>query len=129
MIVVDASAAVELLLRTPRGEQVAARLEGEHAAAPELLDVEVISAMARLLRARAISEADAGSAVELLERMPLTRVRHEVLDQRSWQLRDRVRIAAAFYVACSELFRSPLLTCDPRLARAALPGTAMLLVK
>ena len=128
MIVVDASALVELLLQTPRGIQVAVRLDGEDAAAPELLDAEVLSAMARLERAGTIDRADADAAVDVLESMPVTRVRHEVLNQRAWQLRDRVRIADGFYVACGELFTSPLLTCDARLARAALPGTAVLLV-
>ena len=51
MIVLDASAAVELLLGTPVGARVAGLIESDALLAPELLDVEVVSAVARLVRA------------------------------------------------------------------------------
>ena len=45
--VVDASVAVEYLLRTPRGLSVADIIESASLAAPELMDVEVLSTQRR----------------------------------------------------------------------------------
>jgi predicted nucleic acid-binding protein len=53
VIVVDASAMTELLLQTPLGLRVEARLfrDGDDFHAPHLLDVEVVQALRRLARA------------------------------------------------------------------------------
>ena len=45
--VVDASVAVEYLLRTPLGLSVADMIEGASLAAPELMDAEVLSVLWR----------------------------------------------------------------------------------
>jgi predicted nucleic acid-binding protein len=59
VIVLDASAVIELLLRTPAGDRLASRIVGEALAAPHLLDVEVTQVMRRYERARAISPSRA----------------------------------------------------------------------
>lgn len=129
MLVLDASATVDLLLRTPRGGRVATRLQGADVCAPELLDVEVCSALARLQRAGEVAAADAGDAVRRLVGMPADRIPHALLVARAWQLRNRVRVADAFYVGCAELMSAALITADARLARAALPGVVITLVQ
>ncbi len=127
-LVIDASAVVELLLRTPRGVAVAERLERDMLA-PELLDVEVVSACARLVRSGAVAPGHADAVVRQLVRFPADRIAHAPLITSVWALRDRVRVADAFYVACAAAFRAPLLTCDARLAAAPLARTAVLLVR
>lgn len=44
-------------------------------------------------------------------------------------MRSRIRVADAYYVACAQLLRAPLLTCDRRLASAPMPDVAVLLVQ
>jgi predicted nucleic acid-binding protein len=127
-LVLDASAAVDLLLRTPRGEAVQERLEREMIA-PELLDVEVTSACARLVRAGQLSSGDAATALAQLSHLPVARLRHAELVEAAWSLRDRVRIADGFYVACALAFACPLLSCDARLECAAVPGLSVYLVR
>lgn len=127
-VVLDASAAVELLTQTRRGAAVDTLLH-EDMPVPELFDVEVLSACARLVRAGALSASAASTAVAALDDLPVTRVPHVPLAERAWSLRDRVRVTDAFYVACAEAFGMPLLTCDARLAAAAPPGTSILLVR
>ena len=126
-LVLDASAAVELALWTERGRRVADRL-GDDLFAPELLDVEALAALARLVRSGDVRAEDADTAVAALLRLPLTRVSHLALAAGAWRLRDRVRLADAFYASCAALLSAPLLTCDGRLARAPLPGVSVLLV-
>jgi predicted nucleic acid-binding protein len=129
VIVLDASAAVELLLATPRGRRVADRLDGADAVAPQLLDVEVVSALARLVRGGEVDVRRADLAVVDLRAMPVRRLPHRHLLVRAWRLRDRFRIADGFYVACAELLGAPLLTTDARLARSSLSGLTVTLVR
>ena len=128
-LVVDAAAVVDVLLRTPRGELVASALARDDLAAPELLDVEVVSALARHVRGGQLDSHHALSAVEDLAGLPVDRVAHALLLRDAWQLRDRIRVNDAFYVACAQLLDAPLLTTDARLARAPLPGVSVLLVR
>jgi len=124
--VVDASALVELLLDTPKGHAVAEALRGEQLTAPELVYTEVLSAVGRRVRADMLDSATATAAIRLLAAAPIQLVSARVLIPRVWELRERVRVTDAFYVACAERLGCPLVTCDGRLVRAPLPGVAML---
>lgn len=128
MRVLDASALVDLVARTPRGRRVARALTAEPLVAPELIDIEVLSAVACLARARIISDEHADTAVERLLEAPIERVPHEQLTPRAWRLRHQVRITDAYYVACAQGFGCALITCDARLVRAAVPGLSVLLI-
>lgn len=127
-LVLDASAAVELVLATERGRRVADRLVGEDLLAPELLDAECVSALARLERAGAVTAGDGDAALRALLTLPLTRVSHLALAGAAWGLRHTVRTADGFYVACARWVGAPLLTCDRRLAAVGVQDLAVLLV-
>lgn len=128
-LVLDASAAIELLLDTSLGRRVALHLPDNALIAPELLDVEVCSALARLERAQTLQSGEADALVEALAALPVDRLPHAVLMQHAWSLRGHVRVADAFYVSCARLTGSPLLTCDARLSRAELPGLSITLIQ
>ena len=70
MIVVDASAALELLLNTPAGRRVADRVfaPGESLHAPHLLDLEVVKVLRRYARAGALDTDRAREVVDDLAR-------------------------------------------------------------
>jgi predicted nucleic acid-binding protein len=122
VIVVDASAALEVLLRTPAAMAVEERLfdPAQTLHAPHLLDVEV----AQVLRRYAASgEADAErcrAALADLADLPLIRYPHDILLPRVWELRDNLTAYDAVYIALAEALNAPLLTRDQRLANA--PG-------
>ncbi len=128
-LVLDASAAVELVLALERGARVATALVGENLVAPELLDVEVLSAVHRLRRTKQITGSQADRGIDRFARLPARRVSHVLLRERAWLLRDAVRIGDASYLACAAAVGAPLLTCDRRLAGAAAPGVNLLLVR
>lgn len=119
MIVIDASALIDLLTRRAGWRQVRRHLEraGE-VAAPDLIFAEVASALARLVRAGELSDAEAAVAVSSAHRMPL--VAHPLQDllPAAWGMRQFLRVADAFYLACARRLDAPLLTTDTRLARA-----------
>lgn len=124
MIVLDASALVELVLVTPAGRRIAGRIAdpvlGLHV--PHLVDVEVTQALRRFAREGEIDAASATAALEDLRDLDLQRHAHEPLLQRVWELRENLTAYDAVYVALAEVLDAPLLTCDAPLARA--PGHA-----
>ncbi len=120
MIVLDASAAIELLLRTPAGEDVARRIARAELAAPHLIDVEVAQVARRYERARSLTGSRARQLLSDLLDLELTRYPHDVLLPRAWQLRANLTVYDAVYVTLAEALGGALLTCDARVARA--PG-------
>jgi predicted nucleic acid-binding protein len=124
MIVLDASALVELLLGTDQGRSIAARIvdPGLGLHTPHLADVEVTQALRRYVREGELDPASAAAALEDLRSLDLERHGHEALLGRVWALRDNLTAYDAVYVALAEALDSTLLTCDGKLARA--PGVA-----
>ena len=122
MIVVDASAALELLLNTPLAAQVASRLfsRDETLHAPHLIDLEVAQVLRRLERADAITAARAQEAFEDLADMPLIRYPHLLLLPRVWDLRQNATAYDAAYLALAEAIGATLVTRDAALA--SIPG-------
>ncbi len=131
MIVLDASALVELLLGTERGRSIAARIAdpglGLHV--PHLADVEVTHALRRFVRDGELDATTGASALHDLRALDLERHPHEPLLDRVWALRDRLTAYDAVYVALAEALDTVLLTCDARLARAPGLGKRVELVR
>ncbi|MDQ3319070.1 MAG: type II toxin-antitoxin system VapC family toxin [Actinomycetota bacterium] len=120
MIVVDASAIVELLLRTEIGEQVEPHILGPGASlnAPDLLDYEVLSALRRRELREQIAPTRALEALEDLREIPITLYPTRPLHPRAWMLRRNLTAADALYAALGETLGAPLLTTDAALARS-----------
>ncbi len=117
MIVLDAGVlALALGDDAEEGDRARARLRGETLAAPELVDLEVVSVWRRLLG----DERRARLALADLSEIPLRRCAHIPLIARCWELRGNVTPYDASYVALAEALGVTLLTTDARLARA--PG-------
>jgi predicted nucleic acid-binding protein len=120
MIVLDASAVVELLLSTRTGRNVADRLRAlpTPAHVPHLLAVEVTHVLRRLAATTAITSAEAHEALVVLGQLDLQRWDHEPMLRRAWQLRENLTIYDAMYVVLAEALDVPLLTTDRRLGRS-----------
>ena len=118
MIVVDASVAVDVLLRTPGAEAAAQRMLGDRESmhAPELIDVEVAQVLRRLVLRGGLYASWAEQALEVFTAFPLTRHSHAPLIRRIWELRDNVTAYDAAYVALAEGLGATLLTRDRRLS-------------
>ena len=102
-MVLDASAVVEWLLGSERGDAVVTQLlEDPDGAffAPDLLDVEVVQAFRRLARSGTVTDVRATGAVELLEALPVERrpagilvPRHVGVARQSQRVRRGLRCA------------------------------------
>ena len=121
MIVVDASAVVEVLLRGSAAERIETRWRADpdlHSV--HLLDLEVLQVLRRMLLAGVVDGDRAAQAVEDFTALRVRRWSHVPLRTRIWDLRANVTAFDAAYLALAERLRCTLLTRDTRLAKA--PG-------
>ncbi len=121
MIVTDASAVIDVLVDPP-GDEVLSDLllrSDEALAAPDLLDVEVLSVLRRWQRLGHITSNRGRQALHDLAILPIVRFPARTQLLRAWALRDTLTAYDAQYVALAEVLPARLLTTDDRMARAA----------
>ncbi len=121
MIVVDASAVLDGLLDAGQHEVIARCLVGSTTplAAPDLLDVEIVSVLRRWERRKEITNARAIQALDDLDALPVIRYPGRLLTQRAWKLRHNLTVYDAQYVALAQELAGELLTTDEGMAAAA----------
>jgi len=112
-VVLDASVLVDALL-------VGVSLpEREEWHAPDLVDVEVLSALRRTTLTGSVTPSDARDALDTHLAFQIRRHGTRRLLPRMWALRHDIIAADASYVALAESLGAALVTTDLRLARVA----------
>lgn len=124
MIVLDASMLVDVVLGRPPALAALRETTGDGEAvrlhAPELVELETLSALRRLLQRGEIDPRTAARAIELLGEAPLVRYGHAPMRNAVWALRDRLSAYdAAYLVLTRTLDDAILLTADAGLAAVA----------
>ena len=119
MIVLDASVVVELLTNGQLAESIRNDLarRDESFLVPHLIDVEVVSAIRRLLAGRRIDAHRSAQFLAGLASLPAERYAHTPLLGRIWELRHNFTAYDAAYIALAEATDSVLYTCDEKLRR------------
>ena len=122
MIVIDASAVIELLLNTPVAPRVAERAfaPAETLHAPHLIDLEVAQVLRRYAAAGELDPLRGAEALEDLADLAILRYPHDIFLSRIWELRHNATAYDAAYIALAEALGAPLLTCDG--AIGSMPG-------
>ena len=120
IFVLDASAVVEHLLRSPVGVRVQALLGDADLLAPELLDAEVLAVLRREVSSGRLDAARASEVVDDLRDWGIERLPHRPLLRNAWSLRGHVTAYDALYVAAARARSADLVTADGPLSRA--PG-------
>ena len=121
MIVVDASVLAPALVDDgSNGDKARSRLAGEQLLAPDLIFLEVVSAIRTALRQGNVDERRAGFALTDLNAIPVEPVQPRRLLSRVWELRGNISPYDACYVALAEVTQVVLVTADRRLTKA--PG-------
>ena len=121
MLVIDASAALELLMTTRSGFAVEEHVleSGEPLAAPHLIDVEVLHVIRKFHRTGVLTRRRSEQAIDDFGDLPITRYGHELLRSNMWRMRDNLTAYDAAYIALAELLDAPIVTCDGKLARSS----------
>ena len=131
MIVIDASALLEVLLRTKKVPDIESRIfaAAETLHAPHVIDVEVAQVLRCYWLARDIEEDRARAALADLADFPVRRYPHTFALSRLWVLRANLTAYDAAYVALAESLDASLVTCDAKLARTKGHGARILLIR
>ena len=121
MIVVDASAVLEILLNTAAAPLVAEYFfaPGETLHAPHLLDLEIAQVLRRYKASGELDSARGVQALEDLADLPLVRYPHDIFLPRIWQLRRNATAYDAAYLALAEALGTSLITRDGGIAMVA----------
>ena len=128
-LILDASVALDLVVdQGHRTDAATGAVAGQELFAPSLIDLEVVSALARMERAGALTSTQGARAVDAWDKVRVTRCSDVLLLRDAWLLRQSMRVADAFYVALAQVLGAPLVTSDARMARAPHPGVAVTLV-
>lgn len=120
-VVVDTSAVVELLLGRSHGRAVSEAIGEQELFAPELLALEVLSVLRRLVLNDALSADRAELALQDLNDLQIRWIPMFELMDRAWQLRESVSAYDAMFLVAADAVGGRVITCDARLSRAA-PG-------
>lgn len=120
MIVVDASALLDVLLNTISADRVSDQLfgSGETLHVPHLIDLEVAQVLRRYAASGALTADRGVEALRDLTDFPLIRYPHDLLLPRIWELRHNLTAYDAAYVTLAETLEAPLVTRDAALAAA-----------
>ncbi len=123
-MVIDSSAALELLLDTARGRRLNERIRAESVEihAPHLVDLEIAQVLRRYVLRGTLDAARGMRALRHWRSLQVERYEHRRFLDRVWELRHNVSAYDAVYVALAEALSTVLLTADRRLAAA--PGLA-----
>jgi predicted nucleic acid-binding protein len=119
MIVLDASVVVELLANGALADSIRSDLTGNSDSfiVPHLLDVEVASALRRLVAGQRVDSTRSKELLAGLAALPAERYSHIPLLGRIWELRHNFTAYDATYIALAEATNSILYTCDEILSK------------
>ncbi|MDR0344015.1 MAG: type II toxin-antitoxin system VapC family toxin [Nocardiopsaceae bacterium] len=122
MIVLDASALVDVVLDQPAAAWVLDQISDEGIRSPSHQPAEVLSALSRLVRDGLLGSREALDALHEASALPQQLVTPTPAHlQRAFALRGRIRVLDGLYVALAEELGCALVTTDSRLSRAAAP--------
>jgi predicted nucleic acid-binding protein len=119
MIVLDASVVVELLINGELADTLRRDLaeSSESCIVPHLLDVEVASALRKLVAGQRIDSHRSAELLDGLAALPAERYSHVPLLGRIWELRHNFTSYDAAYIALTEATNSVLYTSDEKLCK------------
>lgn len=114
MIVIDASAIIQVLVGRDPGPALLDAVAGD-LAAPHILDVGVLSALRGMVLGGVLPLEAAESARRSYADLVIDRYEAALLADRVWALRNQYTSYDAMYLALAEGLGVPLVTCDRKL--------------
>lgn len=122
MIVLDASALIDVILDQPHAGWVLDEIASQDVIAPGHQPAEVLSALARLVRSGTLESEAARDALDEAMDLPQRLVSPTAAHvKRAYAMRERTRVVDGLYVALADEAGCPLVTTDRRLGAADAP--------
>jgi predicted nucleic acid-binding protein len=127
VIVLDASAGVEIVLWTDEGSRLAHHIrDADEVAVPDHLHLECAAALRRMELRGELTATDTQTAFDQMLALRVRRVDTAPLLREAWSMRPNVTVADALYVVIARRLDVALVTGDVRLAQAPRLGVRVL---
>ena len=118
MKTIDASVMIDMLI-APKFIQHNFDVLNDQLMAPHILICEVLNVLKRHQLSRSLSRADTNSLAAFFSDAPIDFIPTEALRSDIWAMSQNLSPYDAMYVSVAALSKTPLITRDQRLARAA----------
>lgn len=119
MIVIDAGALVEAVLRSQAGRRIQQFIVTGDAAAPDLIDAEALAVLARAARQGTFTISDLRQRVELVQTAAIERLPSRTLLSSAMRFTGSLSGYDALYVAAAATLDCTIVTTDGKLAATA----------
>ncbi|MDK8764497.1 type II toxin-antitoxin system VapC family toxin [Corynebacterium sp. MSK218] len=118
LLAIDASAAIEFLLKRDAVQRFTATYPGAEFIAPSHMPLECLNVLKRLERAEAIDSATASFLANDVMEFNIELISVGDIANHVWSRRHTFSIYDSAYVAVSNIFEAPLISRDARLIAA-----------
>jgi predicted nucleic acid-binding protein len=119
MIVIDASAVLEILRQSQEGLDIESRVDGCELHAPHIIDLEVLQTLRRWENQGTMTKVAARAALEVFQAMLILRYPHTNMVNSIWALRHNLTAYDASYLVLARSLGAELITTDGGLRKAA----------
>lgn len=119
MIVIDAGAMVEAVLRSPAGRRIQRLIVTNDAVAPDLIDAEALAVLARAARRGLLTTGEFRERIELVQTAAIERLSSRTLLPGATRFTASLSGYDALYVAAAATLDCAILTTDAKLAATA----------
>lgn len=118
-IVADTNIFLAVVLNEPERERIVLLTEGHVIMAPDVLPFEIGNALTALMKKNLVRKEEIVAAWEIVLQIPVTLRPTDILAALRIAIQFNLYAYDAYFLACAESLRSPLLTLDLGMQRIA----------
>ena len=118
-IIVDTNTFLAVALNEPEKKRIIQLTEGHDLIAPDVLPFEIGNALTAMMKKNSLKKKDVASAWEVVQQIPVDLRHTDIKSALRMAIKFNIYAYDAYFLACAENLRSPLLTLDIGMKRIA----------
>jgi predicted nucleic acid-binding protein len=118
-IIADTNTFIAVALNEPEKSKIIRLTEGHDLIAPDVLPFEIGNALTAMMKKNALKKEEVESAWEIIQQIPVDLRQTDMKSALSIAIKFNLYAYDAYFLRCAEILRSPLLTLDFGMQRAA----------
>jgi len=118
-IIADTNTFLAVALNEPEKKRIIQLTEGHDLIAPDVLPFEIGNALTAMMKKNSLKKKDVASAWEVVQQIPVDLRHTDIKSALRMAIKFNIYAYDAYFLACAENLRSPLLTLDIGMKRIA----------
>ena len=118
-IIADTNTFLAVALNEPEKKRIIQLTEGHDLIAPDVLPFEIGNALTAMMKKNSLKKKDVASAWEVVQQIPVDLRHTDIKSALRMAIKFNIYAYDAYFLACAENLRSPLLTLDIGMKRVA----------